>query len=122
MKVAVVGSRNLVVLLSECIPAGTTEILSGGARGVDTCARIYAEENGIPYREFPPEYDKYGKKAPLKRNDLLIDSADLVLVFWDGRSRDVKYVIDKCRERNKPAQIYRLCGREKGDSEKTGGS
>ena len=40
MKVAVVGSRNLQVDdLGKYLPDGVTEIVSGGARGVDTSAR-----------------------------------------------------------------------------------
>ena len=43
MKVAVIGSRNLTVSnLEKYLPAGVTEIVSGGARGVDTSAREYA--------------------------------------------------------------------------------
>lgn len=106
MKVAVVGSRDLVVLLSLYVPLDTTEIISGGARGVDACARRFAERRGLKYREFLPEYQKYGKKAPLVRNDWIIAEAELVLVFWDGRSRGTKYVIDRCLELGKPAHIF----------------
>ena len=45
MKVAVIGSRTLTVTdsqLAELLPAGTTEIISGGAVGVDTAAELYA--------------------------------------------------------------------------------
>ena len=37
MKVAVIGSRGLTTdNLGEYIPEGTTEIISGGAKGIDT--------------------------------------------------------------------------------------
>ena len=41
MKVAVIGSRGLTVMndLGKYLPEGTTEIVSGGARGIDTCAK-----------------------------------------------------------------------------------
>ena len=40
MKVAVVGSRGLTVRnLKKYLPEETTEIVSGGARGIDRCAR-----------------------------------------------------------------------------------
>ncbi len=106
MKVAIIGSRNMMVLLSQYIPDQTTEIISGGARGIDTCARMFAETNGIPYREFLPDYEKYGKKAPLIRNDLIVETADVVLVFWDGKSRGTKYVIDRCNQLKKPILVY----------------
>ncbi len=107
MKVAVIGSRNLFVRdLSKYLPEGTTEIVSGGARGVDTSAREYAKANGIPLKEFLPDYNQYGKGAPLQRNLLIIDYADVVLAFWDGKSRGTKFVIDNCKEKGKPVKIF----------------
>ena len=56
MKVAVIGSRNLTVSnLEKYLPAGVTEIVSGGARGVDTSPREYARAHGLPCTEFLPE-------------------------------------------------------------------
>ena len=47
MKVAVIGSRSLTVQnLGEYLPQGVTEIVSGGAKGIDTCAREYAHRQG----------------------------------------------------------------------------
>lgn len=47
MKIAVVGSRSLnVSCLEDFIPSDVDEIVSGGAAGVDTCAREYARRNG----------------------------------------------------------------------------
>ena len=101
MKVAVIGSRGLQVNdLGRYLPPDTDEIVSGGARGVDTSARKYALANGLKLTEFLPEYDKYGKAAPLKRNLQIIEYADLVLAFWDGSSRGTKYVIEYCKKTN----------------------
>lgn len=100
MKVAVIGSRSLRVDdLGKYLPDGVTEIVSGGARGVDTSAREYALAHGIKLTEFLPEYDKYGRGAPLRRNITIIEHADLVLAFWDGKSRGTKFVIDRCQKR-----------------------
>ncbi len=109
MKTAIVGSRNIWVNdLSQYLPQNVTEIVSGGARGVDTCAKEYAKANGIKLTEFLPDYDKYGRSAPLKRNLLIIDYADCVIAFWDGKSRGTKFVIDHCKEAGKPLKIYKL--------------
>lgn len=109
MKVAVVGSRNLRVDdLEKYLPEGVTEIVSGGARGIDTCAREYALSNGIKLTEFLPEYARYGRGAPLRRNLIIVEYADLVLAFWDGRSRGTKYVIDHCKKREIPVKVYVL--------------
>ena len=107
MKVAVIGSRNLTVSnLGTYLPEGTTEIVSGGAAGVDACAREYAQRHGLKLTEYLPEYARYGRAAPLKRNITIIENADLVLAFWDGASRGTKYVIDNCKKRNIPVKIY----------------
>ena len=107
MKVAVIGSRNLAVKnLEKYLPEGTTEIVSGGARGIDSCAKNYANTNGIPLKEFLPNYDEFGRSAPLLRTLEIIDYADIVLAFWDGKSRGTKFVIDKCRAKGKPVNIF----------------
>ena len=109
MKVAVIGSRNLSVPnLGEYLLAETTELVSGGAKGVDTSAREYAKTHGIKLTEFLPDYTKYGRGAPLRRNIQIIEHADLVLAFWDGKSRGTKYVIDNCNKLGKPMQIIML--------------
>lgn len=109
MRVAVIGSRGLIVNdLGNYLPNETTEIVSGGARGIDACAREYAQRHGLKLTEYLPEYGRYGRSAPLKRNITIIESADLVLAFWDGTSRGTKYVIDNCKKRNIPVEIHIL--------------
>lgn len=106
MRVAVIGSRGLNINhLEEYLPPDTEEIISGGAKGIDACARAYARANGIKLTEFLPEYHKYGRSAPLKRNIQIVESSDLVLAFWDGTSRGTKFVIDACETRNIPIKI-----------------
>ena len=107
MKVAVVGSRNLsVARLEDYLPEQTTELVSGGARGIDTCAKSYAETHGIPFKEFLPDYEKHGKKAPILRNLQILDYADYVLVFWDGSSRGTQFMIERCRKIKKPLRVF----------------
>lgn len=109
MKVAVIGSRNLnVKKISHFIPAATTEIVSGGAKGVDTAAKKYSDEYGCKYTEFLPDYKKYGRAAPLKRNDEIIDYADMVVAIWDSSSKGTKYVIDKCKKLKKCLLVYNV--------------
>lgn len=109
MKVAVIGSRGLTVDdLGKYLPADTTEIISGGAKGIDTCAREYALSHNINLTEYLPEYDKYGRTAPLKRNITIIQNADMVIALWDGSSRGTKFVIDNCRKMNIEVKVYEL--------------
>ncbi|MGN1000101.1 MAG: hypothetical protein ACI4PO_11160 [Faecousia sp.] len=90
-----------------------TEIVSGGAKGTDSCARAYALSHGIPICEFYPDYRRFGRGTPLKRNLQIIERADAVLAFWDGNSRGTKFVIDRCVDCGIPLTVIRL--EEKGD-------
>ena len=106
MKVAVIGSRNIQIEnLSKYLPRETTEIVSGGAKGVDTSAREYALANSIKLTEFLPEYSKFKRAAPLKRNLQIIEYADIVIAFWDGKSKGTKFVIDNCDKIGKKVTV-----------------
>ena len=107
MKVAVVGSRTLrEVDVAQYIPPESTEIITGGAYGIDALAERYANSRGIPVRVFRPDYDVLGKLAPLARNDQIVDAADLVIAIWDGVSTGTRYTISRAQKCNKPVKIY----------------
>lgn len=107
MKIAIVGSRSIEAEIPEsCIPENVTEIYSGAAKGVDTSARVFARKHHILITDILPEYDLYGRRAPLIRNDLIISMADKVFVFWDGKSNGTGYIIKKCKETKKPYILY----------------
>ncbi|MBO5936364.1 MAG: hypothetical protein J6Q79_01975 [Clostridia bacterium] len=113
MKIAIVGSRSITADIPEkCIPDNTTEIFSGGAIGIDTSARNFAREHHIFLTDILPEYDLYGRSAPLIRNDLIISLADKMIIFWDGKSRGTNYIVKKCREINKPFDLYLYDGND----------
>ncbi len=107
MKVGVIGSRGLTVdNLEQYLPENTTEIVSGGAKGIDTCAREYAISHGIKLTEFLPEYSRYGRGAPLKRNLKIIEYADVVIAFWDRQSKGTKNVIENCKKLNVKVDVH----------------
>ncbi len=99
MKIAIVGSRTITDIdLSKYIPKEATEIVSGGAKGVDTLAREFAQKNKLKLTEFLPEYEKYARAAPLKRNEMIVKYSDKVFVFWDTKSKGAKNVINNCEK------------------------
>jgi hypothetical protein len=109
MKLAVIGSRNLnIVDLEKYVPGDVSEIVSGGARGVDSNAREFARKNKIPLKEFLPDYRRFGRGAPLKRNLQIIEYADMVIAFWDGKSHGTKYVIEQCKKMNVSIRVVNI--------------
>ena len=110
MRVAVIGSRKLTVEdLQPFLPKLTSEIISGGAKGIDSCARAYALQHKIPFTAFLPEYSRYGRAAPMVRNRQMVDAADAIVALWDGISHGTAYTIAYAQKRKKPLYIFLLC-------------
>ena len=80
-------------------------VISGGAKGADTLAERWANENNIPIILYKPAWKKYGRAAGLRRNENIIESCDFCLAFWDGKSKGTKFSIDLCKRLKKPIKV-----------------
>lgn len=78
---------------------GNVEIVSGTARGADRLGERYASEKGIRVKQFPAQWERYGKRAGYLRNKEMAEYADALIAFWDGKSLGTKMMIDLA-ERN----------------------
>lgn len=102
MKILIAGSRNIEEFdLSPYIPKETTLIISGGAKGIDAIAEKYADEHKISKLILLPQYNLYGKSAPIKRNETMVNIADTVIIVWDGNSRGTKSTLQYSKKKNK---------------------
>lgn len=116
MKLAIVGSREITdmsILLEGIskVPAmdQVTEIVSGGAKGVDTLARQFAESRGLRCTEFLPDYARYGRAATLVRNSQIVEYADLVLAIpVKGGSRGTHDSMRKAEKVGKRLIVYEV--------------
>ena len=103
MKLLIAGSRGINKFdLEEYIPEETDLIISGGADGIDSLAEKYADAHRISKLILRPRYDLYGRAAPLKRNETMVDLSDYILVIWDGKSKGTKHTIEYAEKHNKP--------------------
>lgn len=117
MKLAIIGSRSFDddVLFCEQLNAfckkyneQPTVIISGGAKGADTLAEKYAKEHGCELIVFKPDYKRYGRGAAFIRNRLIVDHADRVLAFWNGKSTGTQYTIEYAKKHNKSVDIIEV--------------
>ena len=105
MKIAIVGSGNITVSDIGKYISNAEEIVSGGAVGVDSCVAKYAKENGISLTEFLPQYERYGRAAPIVRNKKIVAHSDKIIAFWDGKSKGTLSVIKYAQKTGKPCEI-----------------
>lgn len=114
MKLAIIGSRGFhdyeflkseVNKFLEENNFDVKAIVSGGAKGADRMAEIYAKENKLVATVILPNWDLYGKKAGYLRNVEIIDEADAVIAFWDGKSAGTNHSINLAKEKKKLLKI-----------------
>ena len=95
--------RHYIPLLIDCV-------IEGGARGADTCARLVAEELGIPIIEFPAKWGEYGKAAgPIRNKQMLTEGKpDLVLAFHDDieNSKGTKNMMEQAKKAGIATLLY----------------
>ena len=107
MRIGVVGSRsfdNYDLMQKTLADLGPTVIVSGGAKGADTLAARYAQENGLELIEFKPNW-KLGRHASLLRNTQIVEASDFVLAFWDGKSTGTQDSVKKAVDRGIPYRV-----------------
>lgn len=104
-KVIIAGSRKFddyQLLKDKCdqILYGieNIEIISGGSVGADFLGELYAQEKNYKFRRFLPEWNKYGKSAGPIRNNQMAKSADMLIAFWDGKSKGTRDMIKKAKQ------------------------
>lgn len=109
--IAVVGSRgathkdNYHALEQYLAGKAVTRIVSGGARGADSLGALWAKVNNVPLVEHLPNYAEHGKRAPLVRNELIVQDADEVVAIWDGKSTGTAHTMALARKAGKKVHI-----------------
>ena len=82
--------------------------ITGGADGIDTIVANYAEECNIPFTIIPALWDKYGNKAGILRNKVMVDFADVVVGFWNGKSLGTKQCLEYARKKDKQVHCFTM--------------
>lgn len=128
MKVIIAGSRALTdpKLIDMAVAESgfdVSELVSGGADGVDQNAEFWAGQVDIPVVKFEPDWNnithrdaiirttkwgqKYDARAGLRRNQLMAVYADALIAIWDGKSAGTKHMIKTAKRRELEIYVYR---------------
>ena len=115
MKIIIAGSRTIInmnllikaIKLSSFEITSTDEIVSGGARGVDTLGEKYAKQHNIKLTIFKPNWNKYGIKGGVIRNTQMSRYADCAIVVHCGSKGSID-MINKMKKLNKPVFEYKI--------------
>lgn len=112
MKIAIIGSREGFeygdierFMAKEFSSLGTT-LITGGAKGIDTFAIEFAKKDCISCEVIRP-INPSNKIDYLFRNVEIITLADKIIIFWNGKSRGTKFVIDYAKARGKDIKIIK---------------
>lgn len=118
MKCVIAGSRgiNNYEILEQaftlCPWSGKIgEIVSGGAKGVDSMGEILAAERALPLTVFPAQWE-LGQAAGHKRNKEMADYTDIAIILWDGKSRGTKNMIEQMKKLDKPCIVHTIRNNE----------
>ena len=113
MKIVIFGSRtinNMRELEKAIQDAGypITIVISGGARGVDTLAHTWATKNALPSYVLTANWNMYGKRAGILRNNEMASLADAGIAVWDGASRGTAHMISRMEAMGKPVYKHEV--------------
>ena len=112
MKVLVCGSRSwrsYTTILNELVslPRGTL-VIHGGAPGADSYASRACRDLNLRQQVFHADWRRKGKAAGILRNiEMLDENPDLVMAFWDGKSRGTAHTIELARSQGVQVQVHR---------------
>jgi hypothetical protein len=119
-KIIVAGTRTftkyntLEKVLDYCIKEHETvnpqdtihEIVSGHARGVDKLGEEYARVRKYGIKIFHADWNTYQKAAGPIRNAKMAEYGDILVAFWDMRSKGTLNMIQQMNNLDKPVLMY----------------
>lgn len=82
-------------------------IISGHASGADALGERYAQERGFQLETFPADWKAHGRAAGPIRNARMASAANVLIAFWDGKSRGTKNMIETAKNHNLKVVVVR---------------
>ena len=86
----------------------TIIILSGCSTGADSIGERYATKNGFDIEKYPADWKRFGRSAGPIRNKQMAEICDLVICFWDEKSKGTKSMIEYAKKNKKNVIIKKI--------------
>lgn len=118
MKLIIAGSRSItdyeytktvIDTTIRNLNLNVTEVVSGGAKGIDTLGERWAKENNIKIKTFcvsDKDWKKLGKKAGNLRNQQMAKYGDFLISIWNGESKGTLDMRNKILVMHKSMVMY----------------
>ena len=88
------------------LPDGAT-VITGGASGVDAAAGEAARERNLGLIKLPPRFEEATDPgASKRRNQELVDAAEVVVAFWDGVSEGTRRTVERALESGREVHVF----------------
>nr|WNL49880.1 hypothetical protein MarFTMF_364 [Marseillevirus sp.] len=81
-------------------------VVSGGAKGADKFAEMWARHKKVPLVVHRPE-DPTKKRDYILRNEKIVDDCSFLVAFWDGISKGTKSTISFAEKKGVPCVIVK---------------
>lgn len=85
---------------------GKVTIVSGGANGVDKMAAYMARNRNHQVIVHKAQWDKFGKSAGYKRNELIVEDAEMVVAIMRPGSKGTRHTVHIAMDAHKPVRIF----------------
>ena len=111
------------IVINSLIFKDNINIVSGKADGTDSLGERFAKENGYNVLEFPAEWDnlnavpciikvkkdgkEYNSLAGTNRNEKMAKIGNILIAFWDGKSKGTKNMIRLAKKYNLETYIIK---------------
>lgn len=118
MRIIIAGGRDFTntgmafIYLESLVKAGDV-IISGHASGADMMGELYAQKNKLQCELYPADWEKYGRAAGPIRNEEMAKTADMLIAFWNGKSRGTKSMIRLAKKHGCRVVVFDYYGNER---------
>lgn len=99
---------NAIIFLQKKIKTHNINLLFRTADRKSNIINWYSYRHNLITIPFDTEWEKYGENAGNISNEKMINCADALIAFWDGRSTFTANLIDMAKAKGLPTVVVKI--------------